>query len=153
MFAPPFFKIWDGDSPSSILAATERIASSISTNDPDVIFAHSDGAAAALTTILHRSLHVKCLFLLCPFPPFDASGRSRLDGSLSDMPTLIRIPTLFLRGENDPLAHFVDMTKAVVDEKYLTMFSWNGGHSAPSSSERGLWAQMAQKLVEILKNH
>lgn len=153
MFAPPFFKFWDGDSPSSVLAATERIASSISTNEPDVIFAHSDGAATALTTILHRSLHVKCLFLLCPLPPFDASGRRRLDGSLSDMPTLIRIPTIFLHGEEDPLAHFVDMTKGVLDEKNLTMFSWNGGHFAPSSRERSLWAQIAQKMVEILTNN
>ena len=69
------------------------------------------------------------------------------------MSTLIRIPTIFLRGEEDPLAHLVDMTKAVVDEKNLTMFSWNGGHSVPSSRERGLWAQMAQKLVEILFNN
>ena len=150
MFSPPFYKIWDADSPSSVLATIERIACSIIINKPDVIFAHSEGGAAAVSTLLHRPLDVKCLFLLCPFPPFDTSGRRRLDGSSSDMPTLLQIPTLFLRGENDPLAHFVDMTKGVVGEKHLAIYSWNGGHSVPNSSERGLWTQIAQKMTEIL---
>ncbi|KAF6223246.1 hypothetical protein HO133_000088 [Letharia lupina] len=148
-FSPPFYRHWDGDSPSSVLAAAELIASSVSTNKPDVIFAHSEGGAAALSTLLHRPLSVQCLVLLSPFPPFDASGRRRLDVSLSGIP-LVRIPTLFVRGESDPWAHFVALTEGLVDERNLTVYSWKGGHEVPNSSERGMWAQIAQKMVEIL---
>ncbi|KAK4695697.1 hypothetical protein P7C71_g2102, partial [Lecanoromycetidae sp. Uapishka_2] len=150
LFSPPFYKFWDGDSPSSVLAATDLIASSISTNDPDVIFAHSDGAAAALTTILYHPHNVKCLVLLCPIPPFDAEGRRRLDVSLSGSP-LIHTPTIFVRGESDPMAPFVAMTEGLVDKRNMTLYSYKGGHEVPNSSERTLWTRIAQKVVEILK--
>lgn len=60
------------------------------------------------------------------------------------------IPTLFVRGESDPWAHFVALTEGLVDGRNLTVYSWKGGHEVPNSSERGMWAQIAQKMVEIL---
>lgn len=147
-FSPPYYKFWDGDSPSSVLAALELVSSSISINKSDVIFAYSDGAAAALSALLHRPHNVKCLVLLSPFPPFDASGRRRLDVSFAG--PQIHIPTLFMRGESDPFAHFVAMTQGLVDEKNLAVYSWNGGHETPNSSERGMWGQIAQSLVTIM---
>ena len=147
-FSPPYYKFWDGDSPSSVLAALELVSSSISINKSDVIFAYSDGAAAALSALLHRPHNVKCLVLLSPFPPFDASGRRRLDVSFAG--PQIHIPTLFMRGESDPFAHFVAMTQGLVDEKNLAVYSWNGGHEMPNSSERGMWGQIAQSLVMIM---
>lgn len=126
------------------------MASSINTNDTDVIYAHSEGGAAVLSALLHRSHNVKCLVLASPFPPFDASGRRRLDVSTSGTP--IKIPTLFIRGQRDPLQHFVALAEGLVDKRYLTIYSWNGGHEVPNSSEGGLWSGIAQKLMEILDN-
>ena len=63
---------------------------------------------------------------------------------------LVHIPTLFVRGESDPLAHFVTLTQGLVNERKLTIYSWDGGHEVPNSGERGMWAQMAQKVVEII---
>ena len=63
---------------------------------------------------------------------------------------LIHIPTLFVRGKRDPMAHFVTLTEGLLDESKMTAYSWNGGHEPPNSGERGLWAQMAQRLLEIL---
>lgn len=85
------------------------------------------------------------------FPPFDASGRRRLDVSISGTP--INIPTLFVHGKSDPMAYFVNLTKGLVDERNLTTYSWNGAHEMPNSGERGMWAQIAQKVVEILKEN
>ncbi|CAD6582476.1 MAG: hypothetical protein ASARMPREDX12_000951 [Alectoria sarmentosa] len=149
LFPPPFYKFWDGDSPSSVLAATDFIASSISYNKPDVIFAHSEGGAGALSALLRHPHNVKCLVLVNAFPPFDASGRRRLDVSISGTP--ISVPTLFVHGKSDPMGYFVNLTKGLVDERNLTTYSWNGGHEMPNSGERGMWAQIAQKAVEILK--
>lgn len=148
MFSPPFYKFWDSSSTSSVLAAIELVASSINTTDPDVIFAHSEGGAAALSALLRRSHNVKCLVLAAPLPPFDASGRRRLDVSISGTP--IKIPTLFIRGERDPLAHFVAFAEGLVDESCLTIYSWHGGHEVPNSSEGGMWAGIAQTLVDVL---
>lgn len=148
LFSPPYYRFWDGDSPSSVLAAVELVSASISNRKTDVIFAHSDGGATALSAVLHHPHNVKCLVLVSPFPPFDASGRRRLDVSIAG--PLVHIPTLFVRGETDPLAHFVNMTRGLVDEKNLTLYSWNGGHESPNSSERGIWAQIAQSLVTII---
>lgn len=148
MFSPPFYAFWDANSPSSVLAATELITGSISTNKPDVIFAYSEGAAAALSTLLHHPHNVKCLVLISPFPPFDASGHKRLDVSLSGTP--VHIPTLFVRAESDPFACIIALAKGLVNPRNLTVYSWNGGHEVPNSSERGMWAQIAQKVVEVL---
>ena len=63
---------------------------------------------------------------------------------------LVHIPTLFIRGETDPLGFFVAMAKGLVDERNLTVYSWKGGHEPPNSSERGMWAQMAQDVGKIL---
>ena len=127
----------------------DLIASTICTNDPDVVFAHSDGGAAVLSTLLYHPHNVKCIILISPFPPFDVTGRQRLDVSLAGKP-LVHIPTLFVRGESDPWAHIIAMTKGLVDERHLTMYPWSGGHEIPNSSERDMWAQMAQKLVKIV---
>ena len=148
LFSPPYFSFWDGDSPSSVLAAIELVSSSIDTNKTDVIFGVSDGGALALSALLHRAHNVKCIILITPFPPFDASGHKRLDVSMAG--PLVHIPTLFVRGESDPLAFFVDMAEGLVDEKNLKIYSWKGGHHPPNSSERGLWAQIAQDVIEIL---
>ena len=148
LFPPPYYKFWDGDSPSSVLAAMELISSSIDANKTDVIFAHSDGGAAALSALLPRVHNVKCIILISPFPPFDVSGRKRLDVSMAG--PLVHIPTLLVRGESDPLAFFVAMTQGLVDKKNLRVYSWKGGHEPPNSSERGMWAQIAQDVVDIL---
>ena len=148
LFSPPYYSFWDGDSPSSVLAAIELVSSSIDANKTDVIFAHSDGGAAALSALLHRAHNVKCVILISPFPPFDASGRKRLDVSMAG--PLVHIPTLLVRGESDPLAFFIGMAQGLVDEDNLTVYSWKGGHEPPNSSERGMWAQMAQDVVDIL---
>lgn len=124
------------------------MSSSINTNEPDVIFAHSEGGAAVLSALLNRSHNVKCLVLAAPWPPFDANGRKRLDVSLSGAP--IKIPILFIRGESDPFAHFVSLAKGLVGEEFLTIYTWSGGHEVPNSSEGGLWAGIAQKLVDTL---
>ncbi len=147
-FLPPFYRFWDGDSPASVLAAIELIASTISTINPEIIFAHSEGGAAALTAMLHRSHNVKCLILVSCSPPFDESGQRRLDVSVSG--SRIPIPTLFVRGEGDLLKHLVTLAEGLVEKKHLTVYSWKGGHEVPNSSERGMWAQIAQKLVEIV---
>ena len=125
------------------------IASSISINKADVIFAHSEGAAAALSTVLHRSPDIKCLVLVAPFPPYDASGSKRLDYSLSGTP--IKIPTLFIHGESDLLGHLVALAKGLVNKGDLTVYSWKGGHGIPNSSEQGIWSGIAQKLVKLTK--
>ncbi|KAM0797661.1 Alpha/Beta hydrolase protein [Usnea florida] len=148
LFSPPYYSFWNGDSPSSVLAAIDLVSSSIDADNVDIIFAHSDGGAAALSALLHRAHNVKCIILISPFPPFDASGRKRLDVSMAG--PLVHIPTLLVLGESDPLAFFVAMAKGLVDEKNLTVYSWKGGHEAPNSSERGMWAQMAQDVVQIL---
>ena len=83
-------------------------------------------------------------------PPFDVSGRSRLDVSLSGTP--IKIPTLFIRGKSDPYAHFVSLTKGLVDERYLTIYSWSGGHEVPNSSEGSMWAGIAQNILDTLNS-
>ena len=127
----------------------DAVASSIDTNKPDVIFAHSDGGAAVLSALLYRSCTVKCLVLISCIPPFDRSGSKRLDISLSGIP-LIHTPTLFIYGEKDPLAHFVNLTKELVSEENLVMYSWDGGHSVPNSGQRGVWEQVARKTVEIV---
>ena len=148
LFSPPFYSFWDGDSPSSVLAAIELVSSSIDDNKTDVIFGVSDGGALALSALLHRAHNVKCIILITPFPPFDASGRKRLDVSMAG--PLVNIPTLLVRGESDPLAFFVAMAEGLVDEKNLKVYSWKGGHDPPNASERGLWAQVAQDVVQIL---
>ena len=131
-----------------MLAGIELVSSSISANKTDVILGHSDGGAAALSALLYRPHNVKCIILISSFPPFDASGRKRLDVSMAG--TLVHIPTLSVRGESDPLAHFVAMAEGLVEEKNLTIYSWNGGHEPPNSSERQMWAQMAQNVVKIV---
>ena len=148
LFSPPYYNVWNGDSPSSVLAAMDLVSSSIDANNVDIIFAHSDGGAAALSALLHRAHNVKCIILISPFPPFDASGRKRLDVSMAG--PLVHVPTLLVRGETDPFAFFVAMAKGLVDEKNLTVYSWKGGHEPPNSSERGMWAQMAQDVVQII---
>lgn len=150
LFAPPFYNIWDADSPPSVLATMDLIASAIRTHDPNIVVAHSDGGAAALSALLHRPHNVKCLVLVAPFPPFDAAGRRRLDVSLAGKP-LVRIPTLFVRGESDPWAYFVALTEGLIEKSHLAVFPWSGGHEVPNSSERAMWARLAQKLVGILR--
>ena len=149
MFSPPFYQFWDADSPSSVLAAFELIASSTKTNEPDVIFAHSEGAAAALSTVLQRSHSVKSLVLVSPFPPFDASGSKRLDFSLAGSP--IVIPTFFVHGERDPFAQIVALTKGLVSKEHLVSHSWKGGHEIPNSSEQGMWVEIAKELIQSLR--
>ena len=127
----------------------DYIASSIDINKPHIIFAHSDGAAAVLSTLLHRSCTVKCLILASPFPPFDQTGTRRLDVSLTGAP-LFNIPIILVRGNQDLMAHFVTFAQELVNEKSLTVYSWEGGHGVPNSSERGMWAQIAQEAVEIV---
>ena len=128
----------------------DLIASAIRTHDPAVVFAHSDGGAAALSTLLHRPHNVKCLVLVAPLPPFDAIGRRRLDVSVTGKP-LVQVPTLFVRGESDPLGPLIALTEGLVEQGQLTVYPWNGGHNVPNSSERAMWARMAQKVVSILR--
>lgn len=149
LFGPPYYKFFDQDSPSTVVQGMDYIASSINTNKPDIIFGHSEGAAAILSTLLHRSCTVKCLILVSPFPPFDESGTRRLDISLTGAP-LVNMPVLLVRGNQDLMAHFVTFAQELVNKKNLTVYSWDGGHSVPNSSERGLWAQIAQEAVQIV---
>lgn len=129
----------------------DYIASSININKPDMIFAHSDGAAAVLSTLIHRPCTVKCLILNSPFPPFDRSGTRRLDISLTGTP-LVHIPTLLIRGKHDLMAHFVSYAHGLVNEKDLTVYTWDGGHGVPNSGEREVWAQIAQEAVDIVNS-
>ena len=149
-FSPPFYTFWDGDSPSSVCGAMEFIASSISCIKPDVIFAHSEGGAAVLSAVLYHPHNVKCLVLVSCSPPFDESGERRLDASSHGTP--IRIPMLSVRGTGDPLGQIVTLTENLVDKSCLVKYSWRGGHEVPNSTERSLWAQIAQDLVEIVNN-
>ena len=48
------------------------------------------------------------------------------------------------------MGHFVTLAEGLVDKSNLTVYSWKGGHEVPNSSERGMWAQIAQKLVAIV---
>lgn len=133
--------------PSSVLAARELIDSSVRSSKPDVIFAHSEGGAAVLSALLHNEFDLKCLVLVSCSPPFDSSGQRRLDFSVAGAP--IHIPTISVRGDGDPLGHFANLAEGLVDKSNLTTFSWRGGHEVPNSSEGSLWAQIAQRLVEI----
>ena len=76
----------------------DYVAEELRSNGPfDVIFAFFEGAAQALSTLLHRKADLKCLVLVVPFPPFDTSGGKRLDTFLCKGP-LVYVPTVFIYG-------------------------------------------------------
>ena len=129
----------------------DLISNKIENEGPfDSIFAHSEGAGAALSTLMHRTISIKFLVLISPFPPFEANGRRRLDSSICGGP-IVHIPSLVVHGEQDPFKPIVSLARSLLDPKQSSTFSWGGGHEIPNSGETALWQEVADEIGRLMK--
>ena len=116
----------------------------------DCICAFSEGAAVATSVLIHRgSLRPRCLILIAPLPPFDASGVLRLDISIVKKP-ILHIPTTIIQGDIDGYNPVISLVKQLFDQNRLTILHWTGGHQVPGYSQQGILAEAAHKIREAM---
>ena len=121
--SPPYHLNSDVDDPSSVLHTINLIANKLDTDGPfHCVLAHSEGAAAALSTVLHRPHEIQCLILVAPFPPFDAVGQNRLDASQCRGP-IIHVPSVVVHGKHDPYESIVAQATSLLDFQESVTFS------------------------------
>ncbi|KAL9102128.1 MAG: hypothetical protein Q9163_002689 [Psora crenata] len=111
VFSPPFFNFWHGNSPQTVINAVQRIKNTMADKGPfDGVFGVSEGGAALLSALMQEELQsfgLKFIVLVAPTPPFESSGRRRLDVSQTGR-AMIEIPTIFITGAYDPLRPLPD---------------------------------------------
>ena len=113
--SPPYHLNSDVDDPSSVLHTINLIANKLDTDGPfHCILAHSEGAAAALSTVLYRPYKIKRLILVAPFPSFDAVGQNWLDASQCGGP-VVRVPSVVVHGKHDPYESIVAQATNLLD--------------------------------------
>ncbi|KAL8832588.1 MAG: hypothetical protein Q9191_000157 [Dirinaria sp. TL-2023a] len=150
IFSPPFHKFWQANSPESVVAAVQQIKETLLNKGPfDGAFAFSEGAAALLSALIQDGMQAsvpKFLVLVAPFPPFDISGRQRLDHSMTERP-IVEIPTILIEGAEDPFRPLVHLAIALLPHDRTTVIEWGGGHAVPNSRENLLWEMVVNAIL------
>lgn len=133
-----------------MLAAVDQIKKALIDDGPfDGAFAFSEGAAALLSALIQDGMQPfvpKFMVLVAPFPPFEVSGRQRLDGSKTEGP-IVQIPTILIEGAEDPFRPLVILAKSLLPKDRTTVIEWGGGHAVPSSRENLLWEKVANAIL------
>lgn len=167
LFAPPFFNQWDPTLPSSVLSARAHLVNKLRAEGPfDGVLAFSDGAALAATVMIHdasichhefdgidptpASQHFKFAIFIASFPPYDSTGRKRLDVRLAGGPQ-IHCPTIHIVGNMDPFRSLARLTQELCDRDTTSVVRWDGHHEAPGWSKRSVCATVASELKEALR--
>lgn len=150
-----------------MISARAHLVDKLRTDGPfDGVIAISDGAALAATVMIHdanlnyhgqdgidptpRYRHFRFAIFIAPFPPYDSTGRKRLDIRLAGSPQ-IHCPTIHIVGNFDPFLSVVRLTQGLCDSDKMAVIQWDGQHSTPGSSERPVCRKVASKLKEALQ--
>ena len=133
-----------------MLAAVHQIKKTLTDEGPfDGAFAFSEGAAVLLSTLLQdgmQSTVLKFMVLVAPFPPFEVSGRQRLDLSKTKGP-IFHIPTILIEGAQDPFRPLILLAKDLLPQDKTTVIEWTGGHAVPNSGETWLWEKAVEAIL------